>query len=162
MESFLSDKNINLKLINNNFNIVKLKIIKISLKLMNNEYFQLKEEFIIKLININNILEILIQVDILINYNKKIINDINLNLLRSKENDRFILFKYCYITKTFSGVDINELYYYHNCLIIFLYFCNKNRLTLKKNIFDEQIYDITLDFIKFFNKFNVDNLIKEI
>ncbi len=98
---------------------------------MNTNYFQLKDEFIKLLLDNNNIYNILIGIHKMINYNCNILKDIDIKLLKNKENDNSMLFKYCYITKVFSGINLIDMYYYHNC-IIFLSLCNNNRLVLKK------------------------------
>ena len=71
--------------------------------------------------------------------------------LKSQTDQKNLLFKYSYFCKIFNGISLCNLYFYHNCFIIYLFFCNELRKSLNLTVFDEIIAKSALQLLTSIN-----------
>jgi hypothetical protein len=157
-----TNQNIHLNII---YPIIKIKNIKIIINSLCNDSeikIQIRTGFLKFICNNNNIFKILTNTFSIIKSNKKIIiNDKFISQLKSQYDQKNLLFKYSYFCKIFNGVTLCNLYFYHNCFIIYLFFCNELRKSLNLTVFDEIIANSALQLLISINSnfiFNNTNL----
>jgi hypothetical protein len=173
LEDFINtDTNkIKIKVTNKNnsiiYPIIKKKLIKdiISSFYINDttNSFQIRNSFYDYLLDNNNIYNILVNIHKLLKVNNSIINNIDCIKIHLKKQDdtKNILFKYSYFNKIFDGSSPFELYFYHNCFIIYLYFCNTIKQSLNSTVFDKTIANSTYDIIKTMTSLMCNNSIQK-
>jgi len=141
--------------------IIKKKIIKNILSEMCSEEFQIRSSFYDFFKNNDNIISILKETFKIIKNNNNIIQHIAqssfTNNLRQYSDTKNNIFKFSYINKIFSGIDVLDLFFYHNCFLIFLYYCNKTKESLNVNVFDSKNAFSSLKMLQFTNSFILSN-----
>ena len=123
--------------------VLKKKIIKniISSFYDETDLFQIRSSFYEYITDLNNIQNILNKIHLILKHNVHIFTsnmNIQNNLIEISEQKN-ILFKFSYFNKVFTGSNPLELYFYHNCFVIYLYLCNKIKLSLHATVFDKTI-----------------------
>lgn len=145
-------QNIHLNII---YSVIKKKNIKFIINSMcndNNDKIQIRSSFLNFISNYQNIIKILTNSYTIIKSNKNCItNKIYLSHLKSQTDQKNLLFKYSYFCKIFNGISLCNLYFYHNCFIIYLFFCNELRKSLNLTVFDEIIATSALQLLTSIN-----------
>ena len=62
-----------------------------------------------------------------------------------------MVFKFSYFNKVFSGTNLLELFFYHNCFVIYLWYCTELKKSMNSNVYDENIADASLKLLRFTN-----------
>lgn len=136
-----------------NIPIIKKKIVRNIISRLYNDQtslYQIRNSFYEFISDNLNIMTILTNIHKLLKFNINIFDSIDeLKYHLKKQSDpKNIVFKYSYFNKVYDGSNPLELYFYHNCLIIYLFICNKIKLSLNTNVFDKNIANVALESIK--------------
>jgi hypothetical protein len=132
--------------------IIKKKIVKNILTSFCPIEFQVRTSFFDFITNNQNILTILTETFKIIQKNPNIMLQPEFSsCLKFQSDSKNIVFKYSYFNKIFSGTNLLELFFYHNCFVIFLYYCNELKKSLDTNVFDDKIANASINLLKFTN-----------
>lgn len=132
--------------------VIKKKIIRnLISSLYDNQtsLYQIRNSFYDFISDINNIQQILTNVHKLLKYNINILNNIShiKNHLKEQSEQKNIIFKFSYFNKIYNGSNPLELYFYHNCFIIYLFLCNKAKLSLNTTVFDKTVANVAFELL---------------